>query len=312
MGIPMSRIRMDARLPFLELGFVAALFGCAPKGRESAAARSDSAAAYRADSAQVNGTTLFYDVQGSGPVIVFAHGGGFDHRMWDDQVSAFRPFFTVVRYDARGFGRSASTVGAPFQYHEDLAGLIRHLGYERVSVVGQSLGGRVAVDLALTHPDLVEKLVLVGPGLSGWPWDRSGFESWIARMGDAVKAGDSLAASEAWLSSSYMAPAMERPELRDRLRMLSRANVRSFFENGQEPELDPPAMKRLRDVRAPVLLVIGTRDEPEILKIGDTLTGQIAGVRRVMLEAAGHAPNIEQPERFNQVVLEFLRSSGRP
>ena len=286
----------------------AAVAGCVKRDAAPASDSTGVTATPRAETAAINGTTIHYEVRGSGPPVILAHGGGFDHRMWDDQVDELGRSFTLVRYDARGFGRSGSSEGSPFQYHEDLAALVRHLGFERVSVVGQSLGGRVAVDLALTHPDLVEKLVLVGPGLSGWPWDRSAFGSWITRIRDAVRTGDSAGAAEAWLASSYMSPAMERPELQERLRMLARANVRNFFEQTQEPELEPPAFKQLGELRVPILLVIGTRDEAEILKIGDTLQTHVAGIRRVMLEGAGHAPNIEQPERFNRMVLEFLRA----
>lgn len=260
------------------------------------------------DTADVNGTTLAYEVRGQGPAVVLLHGGGFDRRLWDGQVDVLAVHFTVVRYDARGFGQSGGSEGAPYAHHEDLAALLDRLRIERAALVGQSLGGRVAVDLALTRPDLVRALVLVGPGLSGWPWSAADFGPWLADFRTAVQARDTLGAVEAWLASGYMASAAARPELRGLLHRLARENARAWMADDAERELAPPALGRLDALRVPTLLVLGSRDEPVIHRIADSLGVAMPCLRRAVLEGAGHAPNLEEPERFNEEVIGFLRS----
>ena len=265
----------------------------------------------RAGVEAVNGTTLAYELRGrpgdGRPAVVLVHGGGFDRRLWDAQAESFDDDFTVLRYDARGFGGSGRADADSFAHHEDLAALLARLGLTRVSVVGQSLGGRIAVDLALTHPGLVERLVLVGPGLSGWPWARADFGPWAADFSAALRAGDTTRAVDAWLASDYMRSAAARPELRDRLRRLARENARAWFEQTKERELAPPAVGRLRELRVPVLLVLGSTDERPIHRIVDSLAAAVPAARRLLFEGAGHAPNLEEPDRFNREVLAFLR-----
>lgn len=101
-------------------------------------------------SASVNGTRLYYEVSGHGPTVVLLQGGNVPLEMWDDQFVELARSFHVVRYDARGFGRSAPKSG-PFTSHDDLLALMRHLRIATASLVGLSLGGRVAIDFALEH-----------------------------------------------------------------------------------------------------------------------------------------------------------------
>ena len=257
--------------------------------------------------ASVNGTTLAYDVSGSGPVVVLVHGGGFDRRLWDGQVEALRRHFRVIRYDARGYGASASPDSAAFRHHEDLAALLEHLGVARASVVGQSLGGRIALDLALARPELVDRIVAVGPGVSGWPWAASDFGPWLETFRRGAQGRDTALVVEGWLASGYMASVRERPELRARVARYARDNARAWFDPGNEPELDPPAMHRLAEIRAPTLVIVGSRDEEVIRRIADTLAARLPNVRREVIPGAGHAPNLEEPGRFNRLVVDFLR-----
>ena len=258
----------------------------------------------------VGGTRLFYEVAGAGPVVVLIHGGNMDRRMWDPQFLALARTNRVVRYDARGYGRS-DRADVPFQAEQDLHALLVALKIERASLVGHSGGGRIAIDFALAYPSMVDRMVLAAPGLSGWQFAR-GDTSWFAEGRRARDRGDSAGIALAWLKQDFMQAAMEHPELAERLREIARANGRFWTDVlRQNREMDrqgsPPALHRTGLVRAPTLLIVGTRDTPDIMGIADTLTASVPGIRRVTFEGAGHMVNMEQPDRFTDLVLAFLR-----
>ncbi|HVT38084.1 MAG TPA: alpha/beta hydrolase, partial [Gemmatimonadaceae bacterium] len=114
----------------------------------------------------VNGTQLFYEEAGSGPVVVLLHGANLDRRMWDPQFLPLAREHRVIRYDLRGYGRSGPA-DTPYQAHEDLRALLGALQVQRTSLIGLSGGGRIAIDFALANPQMVDRLVLAAPGLSG-------------------------------------------------------------------------------------------------------------------------------------------------
>ena len=147
-------------LPLL-LGAACALFGaCTPRvGTVSGAAPAD---ALIADTGRVavEGGTLYYEVRGSGSPVVLLHGGGLDHTMWDPQIGPFTGSFRVIRYDARGHGRSTAPMG-PYSMLEDLRLVLDHLNVEWAYLVGLSMGAGVALDFAVAYPERVRKLALV-------------------------------------------------------------------------------------------------------------------------------------------------------
>ncbi|MBC7788355.1 MAG: alpha/beta hydrolase [Anaerolineae bacterium] len=260
--------------------------------------------------AAVNGTTLWYEAAGQGAPVVLLHGGNLDHRMWDDQFARFAQSHRVVRYDARGFGRSGRA-DKPFAAHEDLFALLHHLGISRASLVGLSLGGRIAVDFTLAHPEMVDRLVLAGPGLSGWAWAPDSPDTlWNQDARGALARHDTVGVALAWLRSDYMRPAMEQPALAARLRTLAAENVGSWkdaFRHGDvESVVVPPAVSRLATLRASTLVIVGSRDVPDIQRIVDTLVATVPAARKLVVHGAGHMVNMEQPARFTAEVLAFL------
>ena len=153
------------------------------------------------------GSHLFYESRGDGPPVVLIHGGNLDAGMWDADVSALATRFRVVTYDVRPYGRSGP-VTDDYAWHGDLRVLLDHLKIERASLVGLSLGARVAVNFTLAHPARVDRLVLAGPGLDGWPFTP---DPQLAGLIEAAKARDAAKATALWLAHPYMAPAMRDP-----------------------------------------------------------------------------------------------------
>ncbi len=254
--------------------------------------------------ARVNGTSLYYDMRGSGPTVILIHGGQLDRRMWDPQFELFARGHHVIRYDVRGYGLSGPA-DQPHQAHEDLFALMKELRVDRASLVGLSLGGRIAIDFALVHPGRVEALILAGPGLSGFPWSNDS-SSWSDKLERAIKAGDRLKAAQSWLESDYMLPAMEHPDLAPRLRHLAIENGRVWTDKNSERELSPPAYGRLSEIQAPTLIIVGSRDIPDIHRIVSRLASNIRGARTVEIKGAGHMVNMENPKEFDAAVLGFL------
>jgi pimeloyl-ACP methyl ester carboxylesterase len=252
----------------------------------------------------VSRASLFVESCGTGPAVVLIHGGNTDRRMWNAELAAWSPRHRVIRYDVRGFGKSTRPEES-YASHEDLAAILDTLGVRQVTIVGLSLGGRIAIDFALTHPDRVRSLVLAGPGMSGFPWSR-GRDPAMERIAAALQRRDSVGAAEAWLETGYMKPAMEQPKLRAWVRQLAVENSRSWSRTDEERELDPPAYGRLKEIRVPVLVVVGSRDIPDIQRIVDRLTQELPNATRATIPGAGHMVNLERPDDFDRAVRPFL------
>jgi pimeloyl-ACP methyl ester carboxylesterase len=138
-----------------------------------------------------------------------------------------------------------------------------------------------------------------------------GDTAYFAEARRARDRGDAAGLGLAWLGSAYMRPAMEHPELVAPLREMAAANGTAWLgllERGDmERVASPPALGRTAELRAPTLLLVGTRDTRDILAIADTLGATVRGLRRVTFAGAGHMVNMEQPQRFTEAVQAFLR-----
>jgi 3-oxoadipate enol-lactonase len=250
---------------------------------------------------------LFYEVRGTGPAVVLLHGAFLDHRMWDEQVDVLARSHTVVRYDLRPFGRSRPAP-SPWSPVDELAALLAHLRIVRADLVGLSLGGQVAVDIAIARPELVERLVLVSASVAGW---RPGAESMddYRRMRDSIAARGGEGGINAFLSSAIMRPAMQEPERARRLRQMAIPLAPLLTTRVAQPAPIPgaPALGRLGAIRAPTLAIVGTRDVGDMHAVADTIVARVAGARKVLVADAGHMVNMERPAELNRILLEFLK-----
>ena len=199
--------------------------------------------------------------------------------MWDPQFDLFARRFRVVRYDHRGFGKTKPT-HTPFMLHEDLLSVMRRLGIARAVLIGCSMGGTTAIDFALAYPDMVDALVLSGPGLSGWAWSPE-MVKFLTEMFERVGAGDIDGARELnerlWLDGPRDSRSID-PIYRARASALSFDNFR--------PRMNCSALAaRVHrcgapgEIKAPTLVMIGDCDAPDLHKIATLLVSEIAGAR---------------------------------
>ena len=253
---------------------------------------------------------LYWEEAGEGPPVVLVHEAVGDSRMWDPQWETFPRSHRTVRFDQRGYGRSSLEPGT-ISHARDLLDLMDEVGLERPSLVGGSLGGRVALEVAVAQPDRVEKLVLLNPGLSGHDWSQEVQAGW-AEEEAALEHGDVDTAVEVNLRMWFDGPRRSADEVDPVLRARVGEMQRRAFEvqvpvgdEVREEPLVPDLADRIGEVKAPTLVVIGEEDAPDIHAIADRLVREIPDARRASMPGA-HVASLEHPDEFDRIVLEFL------
>lgn len=260
--------------------------------------------------AEVNGTRLYYETKGDGEALVFIHSGGLDRRIWDDQFETFASRYRVIRYDVRGHGKSRPPT-KPYSDEEDLYQLLKFLGVGKAHLVGLSVGGRIAIDFALVHPEMTASLVIAASSPSGYPFSPQDMQE-IMKVVWSIRNDDGSPAGDAWLQSPFNAPAMENPEVARKLRPIAVENSRYWLVNPLFPRPPfPPAIQRLGEIRVSTLLIMGDRDLPAIGKAAEVMETGIKGARKLVVPAAGHVLPMEKPQEFNRALLAFLASQNR-
>ncbi len=261
--------------------------------------------------AEVNGTRLYYEVAGAGAPLVLIHGFALDRRVWDPQFADFTRYWRVLRYDLRGFGRSAlPEPGQPYRHHDDLAALLDHRHIERAALVGLSLGGSVALNTALEQAGRVSALVLADTIVSGRPMSAAWDDEYRQARRQA-RTGGLAAAKQAWINVSMLAATRAHPQAGPILQQFGDDWSGWQFANRDPENTSIEAMARLAEVRAPTLVVVGERDHPDFHAIAAELLA-IPRSRRVIVPGAGHLAPIEAPAEFNALVAAFLRESAAP
>jgi 3-oxoadipate enol-lactonase len=235
--------------------------------------------------------------------VLLLHAGIADRRMWEPQLTALEEAgHRPLAPDLPGYGDAPlepPTVDYVSFAAAQLAG--------PAAVVGCSFGGRVALELALAHPELVERLALVGAGLGSWDWSESataGFEEEEA----ALERQDLAAAAEQqarmWLAEDAS------PQVRA---LTSAMTVRSYEQQlplegavrASWPQ--PAAEERLAEIGVPTLVVVGSEDLLDIRAMAEQLAASIPGATLETVEGAGHLPSLERPDELNRLLLDFLR-----
>jgi pimeloyl-ACP methyl ester carboxylesterase len=178
-----------------------------------------------------------------------------------------------------------------------------------VTLIGTSLGGRVALELTLESPERVAALVLVGPGLDGHEWSNELEELWKDEE-QALERGDFDAAAQVnvrvWLADDA------EPDARALVAEMQRKafELQAGKDDVRMAQLDPPASTRLSEVAVPTLVVTGDEDVGDIHVIAEKLAAEIPNAERATIAGSGHLPSLERPDEFDRVVLAFLGKHG--
>jgi pimeloyl-ACP methyl ester carboxylesterase len=257
---------------------------------------------------RMNEGNLYYEMKGdTGPVIVFSHGGFGDRRMWNAQFDEFAKEYRVLRYDHRGFGKSDPPI-AEYSPVQDLVDLLDKLKIDRAHIVGNSMGGSLAIDFTLLHPSRVESLTVVASGPNGVSVPQEDQDRMNAVFKTAADQGLE-AAAQIWIKNPMVAVSSRLPSTEPLLKTMIHDNA-SIFRMRFWPieKMDPPAAKRLHEIHAPTLIVLGEKDTKLVNSIGEIAVTGIKGARKEMIPGGDHLPQMVDPAKFNSILRTFLDS----
>ncbi|HEY7270708.1 MAG TPA: alpha/beta hydrolase [Dehalococcoidia bacterium] len=250
---------------------------------------------------ETNGISLYYEVHGSGPALLFAHGQGGNHLVWWQQVPFFAQHYTCITFDARAFGQSHDIDGkGRSSFGADVIALLQHLGVDDVRVVAHSMGGRVGIAIALRSSIPCRALVLSGTNGGAVDDDiRARQESAAAARGPA-------------LGPHSVAPEFKttQPDLWFLYQAIGRLNPprpRDFL--ALPPGFRGSTAERLAACGARILYLVGEHDfitPPDMIEMCHRI---VPGSTYAVIPGSGHSTYFERPDAFNQSVLDFLRAA---
>ncbi|MGA4837788.1 alpha/beta fold hydrolase [Streptomyces sp. G45] len=238
------------------------------------------------------------DSGGTGSPLVLLHPGVGDSRVWDPVLPALAEHHRVLRYDARGFGRSPAPT-ATYSQLRDLTAVLDHFGVERAVCAASSMGGATALSLALAAPERVAGLALFGPGATGATGLASPeFNAEVERLATAGDIeGVVRLALGVWAACD---PSPDGPAA-DQLR----GAVPAWFATYGHDVADAPTFDRLHEVTAPCVLALGERDQTNVVTVNEEMAARIPGCRLVRLDDCDHFPTLRRPAKVTELILEL-------
>jgi pimeloyl-ACP methyl ester carboxylesterase len=243
-----------------------------------------------------DGTVWAEDSGGDGPPLVLLHPGVGDSRIWDPVLAALTAKYRVIRYDARGFGQSPAP-SVKFSLLRDLMAVLDHYSMQRAAFVGCSQGGASSLGLALAQPERVSALVLLCPGIPGFPYPDDELEADYER---AHAAGDVEAL--AGVMQQVWGAAGATPAVMEQLRSAARAALVS-----EDLELeDPPVFGRLGEISVPAALMVGDADYPPLVESNRQAGARIPGCEFVLVPGMDHLPPLREPALVLDLITRTL------
>jgi pimeloyl-ACP methyl ester carboxylesterase len=247
--------------------------------------------------ARLNGIEIDYEASGAGPAVLLSHGYSATRHMWDAQHAALGEQHRVISWSMRGHGETESPAD-PARYSADLTvadmrALLAHLGVERAVIGGLSLGGYVSLAFYLAHPEMARALVICDSG--------PGYRSADARAAWNQRAQERAAA----LETRGLEALGKSREVRESLGLHRSAQGLAHAARGMLAQEGSRVIDGLSRIAVPTLIIVGDQDQP-FLAPCEYMAKKIPGARLEIIRGAGHSSNLDQPETFNRVLLDFL------
>lgn len=255
-------------------------------------------------SVPVEGAVLSGEIAGAGSPLMLVHGMAGDRHEWDGLLAALPAGLATLRYDLRGFGRSVARDGIAFSHADDLLAVLDAQGIGRAPLLGLSMGGGVALNFALNHPERVSRLILISPAVVGWEWSDEWNALW-RRSTEPARAGDLDLARQAWFEHPMFAALCRDPVAAEHLRRsIESYHGRQWIKDWQRDEL--PDIERLHALAMPCLLLSGEVDLPDVRLIAEVIAAAAPEVRRIDYPDAGHMLHLERTEEVARAVADFV------
>jgi 3-oxoadipate enol-lactonase len=261
--------------------------------------------------ANVNGVEINYRDEGTGLPVIFIHAFPLNQTMWDDQVAALNGACRAITLDLRGFGGSGVPDG-PYpmdQMAADVRALMSELGVDRAVLVGLSMGGYISLAFYRNYPDAVRAMVLADTRASADTGE--GRERRFQSAEKAEREGARAIADD--MVPLALAPSTvdNRPDVVGRMRAMAEANSPKGIaaaQRGMADRLDSAYL--LGAIDFPVLIIVGSDDKLTPVREAESMRELIPHARLHVIEGAGHLSNLERPDEFNALLVEFIRGLG--
>ncbi len=265
---------------------------------------------------RIDGRDAHYVDVGEGPALVFIHGLGASWQSWLENIPEFSRDHRVVAMDLPGFGCSDTPEDISIEYYADWTfRLLDELGIEKGAVVGNSMGGFIAADMAILRPERIHRLAVVSAAVFWQEYRRAQPLVQLARMSDAIVARaltrvtDDVATRPRLRSWALATAGFRYPHLIEKQvahEMVRSARRTDGFLPALEAMADFPLEEQLPKISCPALIVWGAHDTLVPVKDAKRMEDLIPDSRRVVFERTGHVAMLERPERFNTLLREFL------
>src|SRR4030095_12265863 len=265
--------------------------------------------------AEVNKTKLYYEIAGKGEPLVLIHGSFGDRRFWDLQFYDLSKKYKVLRYDLRGFGRSAlPKEDEVYRDSDDLNALIDFLGIKKAHVCGLSFGSFIVIDFALSHPDKCLSLIPVGPRVAGDDLDEyktqnvDTLRAIISKVTEIVRTkGAKEATDYLWMGDHAMGKTVVTTRTRHALFKMGYEYSWWRYLHGNKREFAfPMAIKKLNEIKIPALIVTAEYDLALCKEVATIMAKEIPGAKLISIKGAGHIMNMDQPAEFNKIISKFI------
>jgi pimeloyl-ACP methyl ester carboxylesterase len=265
----------------------------------------------------VKGAKLAYESagKGNGPAIVLLHAGVSDMSMWDEPFRELSKRNRVIRYDLRKYGAS-KTEGVQFSHQQDLLALLDHLNVDKAILVGNSLGGIVALDFTLENPSRVSGLISVASSISGFNEEPTSEESAVFAKGEALVAKMDWEAAtkletDIWVNGILQKPDRVPKKIWEQVHRTNANNHIVHRTDATPVPLKTPAIGRLGELRAPVLALNGDLDYSPIQAAMAHLAKKAPNGRLVTYRNTAHMISLERPKEFIREVAAFVKECAK-
>ena len=254
--------------------------------------------------ARLKDININYELEGKGDPLIMIMGFTASRSGWMSQIPFFKKYFKVITFDNRGAGKSGKPPG-PYSTKmmaEDTAKLMDYLGIEKAHIVGASMGGMIAQELAINHRERVMKLVLACTyACPAEPSEITPEQAELAQLTDTK------------MANTLVGMAFNRPFYRITFGLLDRIQTKFIGASGRTGIAGQRAacashntLDRLQSITAPTLVIVGSEDRIINPVSSDVLAGKIPGARLVKVEGGSHSFSLEMKKVFNRIVLNFL------